>query len=268
MNGIASHVSEPGGPRPLPMIAAAHGTRSEAGTATIRALLRRIQGLRPQTPVVEAWVDVRAPSVADALGTLPGPAIVVPLLLGAGYHVRIDLPGVLAGRPDVALAEPLGPHPAIVDVLAQRLAEARAAAGAADRSPEAAQRRVVLAYAGSSDPQAESDATQSASLLRQLLGGRGISVGALTGAGRRLDAVLDELADAAGQGADRGRTEPLEIANYLLADGFFADRLAAAAAERGVAVCAAPLGDHPALADLAWLRYDDAARRLASSGGM
>jgi sirohydrochlorin ferrochelatase len=45
------------------------------------------------------------------------------------------------------------------------------------------------------------------------------------------------------------------VATYLLAPGFFADKVVEAA---GPATWSAPLGDHPAVADLVWQRYDEA----------
>jgi sirohydrochlorin ferrochelatase len=46
------------------------------------------------------------------------------------------------------------------------------------------------------------------------------------------------------------------VATYLLAEGFFADQVRAAAP--GLPVTA-PIGAHPAVVDLVWRRYDEAA---------
>jgi sirohydrochlorin ferrochelatase len=61
---------------------------------------------------------------------------------------------------------------------------------------------------------------------------------------------------------------PVEIANYLLAEGYFDDRLRRIAADLGVVVVGAPLGAHPALVALTLARYDAGARQLATPGSM
>jgi sirohydrochlorin ferrochelatase len=45
--------------------------------------------------VVPCFADVRRPGPADALAALPGPCVVVPVFLTAGYHVRVDVPAQL-----------------------------------------------------------------------------------------------------------------------------------------------------------------------------
>src|SRR5262249_24543227 len=125
-----------------PLVAVAHGTRVRAGESVVSELLERVRALLPGTQVAAAYVDVGRPSLAEALAQLRGDVVIVPLLLGAGYHVRVDIPRALAAAPWVRarVAESLGPDPLLAEVLADRLAEAGARPGD----------EVVLAAAGSS----------------------------------------------------------------------------------------------------------------------
>src|SRR5882757_1164499 len=75
-----------------PLLAAAHGTRSVAGLATIRALIDQVRLARPALDVDLCFLDVLGPRLAERLDALPGPAVVVPVLLSAGYHVLDDIP--------------------------------------------------------------------------------------------------------------------------------------------------------------------------------
>jgi sirohydrochlorin ferrochelatase len=235
------------------LIGAAHGTRSDAGTATVRELLTQIRRLRPDTPVVEAWIDVRQPDVPTVLGEHLRAAVIVPLLLSVGYHVRHDLPAAARGRPNVAVAEPLGPDDLVTTALADRLHQARIGTGLGAQGNRSAP--VILVAAGSSDPDAARELDVACALLSSRLG-RAVVPAVLTAAEPLLQTVIAQVGTKA------------EIANYLLADGFFADRLAAIARAAGVVVAAAPLGAHPALAELALRRYDEALRELGDAASM
>ena len=79
---------------------------------------------------------------------------------------------------------------------------------------------------------------------------RPVEVGYVSGAGERLPGVLARTS---------GR---VAVATYLLAPGFFADRVAAVARAAG-ATASPPLGADPRLAALALHRYDEALRMAA-----
>ena len=140
--------------RPV-LLAVAHGSRDPAAQRAVRSLAARAGGLAPGVEVRTAFVQNARPSLAEAL-TAAGPrhAIVIPLLLSAGYHLGTDIGGA-AGRAGVPVAAPLGPDPGLVPALADRLRAAGAPAG----TP------VVLAAAGSTDPRAAGDARHQATLL-------------------------------------------------------------------------------------------------------
>jgi sirohydrochlorin ferrochelatase len=221
----------------VPLLAVAHGTADAAGTAEIAALLARVAALRPGLPVTLGCVDVARPSLAEALAALRGPVAVVPLLLGTGYHVRVDLPRALAAAPWVRarVARVLGPDPLLTEALAARLG------ACGPRAPDA----VVLAAAGSRDPRARADASAMAGLLAARLGVPVVASFLCGGS--------PEPAGAVAALRERGHRR-VAVARYLMAPGFFA-RLAGAA---GGWVTSPPLGAHEAVARLVLRRYDEA----------
>ncbi|MER5623167.1 CbiX/SirB N-terminal domain-containing protein [Streptosporangium sp. NPDC002544] len=235
------------------LVLAGHGTRSARGEETLAGLRDLVREGRRGTRVEQAFLEISSPPLADVLARVPGPVVVVPLLLAGGYHVHIDLPAVVAAaRPDATVTAPLGPHPLLAAVLARRLA----AAGlrAADS--------VILGAAGSSDPAALADVRAAARLLSVRLSRPVTAAFAATG--------TPSIAEA----LERLRSGPaprIALASYLLAPGFFQDRLEASGAD----LVAAPLGVDADLAALVWARFDQACpapvtldsgrRRLASA---
>lgn len=233
---------------PPVLVACAHGTRDPAGRRAVARLRLGVAAARPGLDVLAANVDVQKPMLDDVVARVVGAGrrcIVVPLLLAAGYHVAVDVARAVALAPDaVAAAEALGPDDALVDVLVERLAEAGAAPSAA----------VVLGAAGSSDPRAVADVEAVAAALARRRG-TPVAAGYLSAATPTVAAVLDRYR---AQAATTGPAE-VAVATYLLAPGFFADRLARLA--DGLPV-SAPLAPHPRLAELVLRRYDAATAHL------
>ncbi|AUY48579.1 CbiX/SirB N-terminal domain-containing protein [Streptomyces sp. CB01881] len=227
--------------RPV-LLAVAHGSRNPAGVAATRELLERVRVLRPELDVRCCFLDLAAPSLPEALARLADgePAVLVPLLLGTGYHLRVDIPGALAAArlPHVRLAPSLGPDPLLAAVLADRLAGSGRPPGAGP---------VVLAAAGSSDPAAAADTRRTARLLAARLGDGRPVVPAYLSAARPTPHEAVEALHAAGH-------RRVAVATYLLGPGFFADRAAATPARW----TSDPLGTHDALARLVAERYDRA----------
>lgn len=215
------------------LVLLAHGTGDAAGRATIGRLLVALRGLLPGVTVRLAYAGVARPGLADVLPSVPGPVVVVPAFLASGFHVRVDVPGQLAdtGRSDVVLADPLGPDPVLVSVAMDRLAEA----GGSDADA------VVLAAAGSTDPVAADDLRTAARLLSDRIG-RPVPVGYIAGGEPRVASVV---------AAQAGR---VALVTWLLAPGAFHRWLA----DAGAAVVAAPLGDHPDVAQVVVDRYRSA----------
>ncbi len=231
------------------LVLPSHGTGDPLGQQAIRALVDAVAA-RVDAPVFESFVDVQQPDVPTTLARAPGtsPLVIVPLLLSTGYHVRVDIADAAAGVAprQAAIAPALGPDDRLIDLLVLRLQEAGL------RVTD----RVVLAAAGSSDPDAVADcAAVGAALGRRL--GTDVTVGFLASAEPRLDAAIEGTRGAHPESR-------IAVATYLLAPGFFA-RLAAAADAELVTAPLLQAGRPPAegLVGLVIDRYRQAARTLS-----
>jgi len=235
--------SRPAGPTGPVLIGCSHGTDNPRGRSAIQSILEGVADARPAVVVREAFVDVQTPAVADVVQDAADAgltAVVVPLLLSVGYHVRVDIAAAVDARPAIA-ALPLGPDERLVDLLVDRLAEVGLALDDT----------VVLAAAGSSDPGAADSVEQIASGLAARVG-RPVTVGYGSGATPSLpDAVAAARVDA------RGR---VVIASYLLAPGAFHDK----AQESGADVVSAPLAPDDRLVAIVLDRFDAAVAELTA----
>jgi len=219
------------------LIACSHGTSNATGDAEVRELRRAVSALRPSLDVREAYVDVQEPALPDVVAALPEgePAVIVPVLLSVGYHVKVDIAQARDSRPRTSAAAPLGPDPVLVDVLEERLREA----GLADDDA------VVLAAAGSSNPAASAAVEDVAGQLATRLG-RPVTCAYGSAAEPKVPHAV-EAARAAG--APR-----VVVASYLLAHGWFHDQLFKAGAD----LVTEPLLPSEALAGLVLKRFDEA----------
>jgi len=200
--------------------------------------------------------DLGGPGDPD---TLRGPggsgdAVLVPLLLSRGHHVKHDLPRALAGAPHLrgTVADPLGPHPLLAEALAARLAEAvrpGGGRGSGYRSGSGYGDAVVLAAAGSRDPDSARDTRRTAALLSARLGGVPVLPGYVS-------AVSPTVPEAVARLAARGARR-IAVASCFTAPGLFAERAAADAPW----LVSAPLGAHDAMVRLLLHRYDQARLR-------
>jgi len=228
------------------LIACAHGTRNADGQAAIRQVLAEIEALRPGLQVVEAYVDVQEPELSGVVADLPEgtAAVVVPLLLGTGYHVKVDIPKAIKARPEVTAAPPLGPDPRLAELLAERLREAGL------REDDG----VLLAAAGSSLPDGSVDSEEQARLLAGLLPNK---VRVAYGASAEPN-VPDGVAALRAELAADGGAGRVVVSSYLLATGYFHDQLFKAEAD----IVTAPVLPSPVLAEIALERYDAAVAKL------
>jgi len=215
------------------LIAVAHGTQDPNGLAEIRRLINIVRTKRPDVAIEMCWLDGAAPTLAALLPTVNGPAVVVPILLSTGYHVKADIPAIVGDRPDTAISPPLGPDPRISRVVYLRLIQARTEGQGDDG--------VVLIAAGSSDPDARAELTEVARQVERW-NHFPVSIGQLTDP--------DPFAQA-------GPVD--QVANYLLAPGYFNDKLHLLA---NAEVISDPIGAHPLVADVIIDRYDAAAQSL------
>jgi sirohydrochlorin ferrochelatase len=243
------------------LVAVAHGSRDPRAAATVSELLKVVGERASGLDVRAAFLDHCAPSLPQALGSLDGrPAVVVPLLLTAAYHSKTDIPARLAeasaARPGLtaASAGPLGPHPRLITALERRLAEAGVAVG--DPAARAAT-SVVLAAAGSSDPAANATIAALAARWQRERGWRAVLPAYASAAGPRPAEAVAALRSAQHDTAGRS---PVVVATYLLAPGYFADKVRDAALSAGAVAVSGVLGAAPEVADTVIERYLDAVR--------
>ncbi|MFD8967937.1 sirohydrochlorin chelatase [Streptomyces sp. NPDC059568] len=227
------------------LVAVAHGTRDPAGVATVEALLDLVRSLRPGLRVEVGYLDLVRPSLDETLAALRGEAVLVPLLLGAGYHVHTDIPTALATAPHLraSVAHALGPDPLLATALSARLAEAGWAG-----SP------VVLAAAGSTNPAANADTARMATMLQAHLNAPVLPSYLCAGSPTPAQAITHLRT--------KGHTS-VAIAGYLLAPGSFSRR----ASHSGATLTSAPLGTHAAVANLILHRYDETPNQATLSLG-
>ncbi|UYY80800.1 sirohydrochlorin chelatase [Arthrobacter sp. YA7-1] len=225
------------------LIACAHGTRNVEGQAAIRQVMAEIEALRPGLTVVEAYVDVQEPELGGVVASLPEgtPAVVVPLLLSTGYHVKVDIPKAITSRPEVSAAPPLGPDPRLAELLAARLRDA----GLGDDDG------VLLAAAGSSLPDGSVDSEEQARQLAELLPNKVRVAYGASAEPNVPDGVAALRAELTGTEATEGGGRVV-VSSYLLATGYFHDQLSKAGAD----VVTAPLLPSRVLAEIALERYD------------
>lgn len=225
------------GPTP-PLIAAAHGTREPQGPVVIEDLLDGVRANLPDVVVRAAYVDVIGPTLTDVLGEYDGSGVVVPLFLSSGFHVRVDVPNAVAATGGRAIVTPaLGPDPAVIEAVADRLATA-------GDLPDA----VVLAAAGTANPAALTETEMAAQLLAERVQ-RPVTNGYVT---TSEPTVSNAVVAARSSGAST-----VGIASYLLAPGLFQQRLSGCGAD----VVAAPIGPHHEIVRLIAERYADASGR-------
>ncbi|GAB7043708.1 MULTISPECIES: sirohydrochlorin chelatase [Catenuloplanes] len=272
------------------LVLVAHGSRDPRAANATRALVRAVAALRPGLDVRASYLDHAGPRPGEVLTALEAAgyarAILVPLLLTAAYHGRVDMPEVLRTaraeglRMPAAISEVIGPFDGVVpDLLLagllHRLGEvtdlpplhgygrAHPPETAGHRAPEAEGREpakagigvpdpgfdaVVLAAAGTNDATARGTVAQAAVALGDLLGVPCTVAYASASAPTGAEAVA-ALRTA---GARR-----IAIAGYFLAPGRLYDTVVESARSAGgVVAVAPPLTDARDIARLVLSRAD------------
>ena len=202
----------PAGGTPPLLLLASHGSRDPAAQGAVLALVDAVTlalaTASPATTVQAGFIDVQQPDVPQCLAAAePGrAAVIVPLLVAAGYHVRCDLANAVAdARPrPVAVTAALGPDSRLTRLLADRLAQSGLRPGD----------RVILAAAGSSDANAVADCRTAGEQLAALLG-RPVTVAFIA-------AAQPSLTDAVAAARIEFPAARVVVASYLLAPGTFA----------------------------------------------
>ncbi len=242
-----------------PLLIVGHGTKDAGGVEDFLALVERARARLEAVPTGGGFIELSAPALTGVVDELwqqgHRRVAAVPLVLVGAGHAKGDIPGAMARemvrRPGLSYAygRPLGPHPLLLDLLAERVDQTL------DDSPRAGT-TVLLVGRGSSDPDANAEVAKTARLLWEGRGYDGVETGFVSLAA---PGVLQGLTRARLLGARR-----VVVAPYFLFRGVLPDRVTSqarqwAAEHPDVDVRVAPvLGDCDALAELVALRYQEA----------
>ena len=248
-------------PEPTPLLLVGHGTVDERGVGEFRDFTARVRTLLAADgiPVAGGFIELAAPAVTQAWSELADQGhstfAAVPLVLVAAGHAKGDIPAALARevrrRPGTAyrFGRPLGPHPTLLSLLAERIA-------AVVPPDEWAGTAVVLVGRGSTDPDANAEVCKVARLLQETRGFAFVET-----------AFVSLAAPDVPHGLSRARllgARRVVVAPYFLFDGVLPQRVvtqagAFAAEHPGVDVrVAGYLGDCAGLAELVVERYHEA----------
>ena len=219
-SGAGLPVDVPGA-HPLRLVAVTHGAPSAENREAVIRLVDAVASERPELDVSISFVDAANRDVAASLAAAAEPdAVIVPLVLSAGFHVRTGLSlGLDRLGGGAQLADELGPDDRLVAVLARRLVDL----GIDEEDT------VVLAAAGSNDPRAVRECFETARRLGQRLG-RPVTVGFIAAAIPRLPDAIEMIREV-------HPGSRVVVGTYLLAPGTFYD----AATHAGGDLIAAPL---------------------------
>ncbi len=258
-------------PEPGPvLVAVAHGSADPRAAATIgdlmavvaeRAAARDRRALEART----AFLGHAPPSLPQVMGTIEPdrPVRVLPLLLTAAHHSKSDIPRMLARvssdfpRLRVSYGATLGPHPLLLRALERRLAETAPEDPEDPGGRERARTGVVLASAGSSDPEANATIARLAASWQDRGGWFAVRPAYASAA--------DPSPAAAVTGLLRAGAPRVVVATYLLAPGFFADQIRTSCLAAGAAAVSPALGACAEVADVLLDRFAEAGSRRRSA---
>ncbi|MFF7401854.1 sirohydrochlorin chelatase [Streptomyces murinus] len=244
---------------PPALLIAGHGTRDDAGAEAFRAFVRELGRRRPDLPVAGGFIELSPPPLGDAVAELVERGVrrfaAVPLMLVSAGHAKGDIPAALSREKErhpgisYTYGRPLGPHPALLNVLERRLDDA---IGDQDR----AEVTVLLVGRGSTDPDANAEVFKAARLLWEGRGYAGVETAFVSLAAPDVPSGLDRCVAL---GARK-----IVVLPYFLFTGILPDRVrrqteewAAAHPETSVA-SADVIGPEPELLDLVLERYEEA----------
>ena len=219
-----------------PLVLLAHGSRRPGPSSVLSRTAERVSTILPGVEVRTGYVELQPPDPATALEGLVDP-VVLPFFLARGYHVVHDVPAAVERHGSGTVTGHLGVEEHLVEAVAQRLHEASAPLGGL-----AGLDHIVLGAAGSRQAVALEEVETITRLLEARLG-REVTPAYLSAA---RPSVRAAVSSARARGARR-----VGVATYLLAEGRFHRALHSTGAD----VVAAPIGDHPALAELVAHRY-------------
>jgi len=113
----------------------AHGSREEEANADLRHLAEELRRGGGYDLVSAAYLELASPTIEEAAATCIGHGarrlILLPHFLSAGVHIKRDLTSIrtrLADQfpeVDVRLADPIGRHPLLLQILRERAQAAK-----------------------------------------------------------------------------------------------------------------------------------------------
>jgi sirohydrochlorin ferrochelatase len=250
-------------PEPV-LVAVAHGSRDPRASATVGELMAMVAERARRRGLVApdlrtAYLGHAPPSLPQVMSTIEAGRLVrvLPLLLTAAYHAKADIPRLLTRvasdfpRLQVSYGDTLGPHPRLLRALERRLAEA-------DPDGDRARTGVVLAAAGSSDPEANATIGRLAAQWQARAGWLAVRPAYASAAGPSPAAAVTGLLRA---GVSR-----VVVATYLLAPGLFADRIRTSSLAAGATAVSPALGACAEVADVLLDRFaETGSRRLTAA---
>jgi sirohydrochlorin cobaltochelatase len=209
--------------------------------------------------VAGGFIELSPPPLTEAVDALYEQGhrrvAAVPMMLVAAGHGKGDIPGAMARElvrhPGLSYAygRPLGPHPTLLELLAERL-------DAVVAEEERADTAVLLVGRGSTDPDSNSEVCKVARLLWE---GRGYA---------QVEPAFVSLAKpSVPEGLERCRllgATRIVVLPYFLFSGVLPDRVVSQARAYGAGHadlevrCAEVIGDCDGLADLVLERYREA----------
>ena len=239
-------------PARLSVVLVAHGSRDPRAAQATSDLTAAVAAAHPEWEVHASYLDHAGPRPLEVMRWLRTAGhrrvVVVPLLLTAAYHGKVDVPAVVAEARselgiEVRLADVLGP---VSDLLV---------AGLVRRLPAASFDAAVLIAAGTRDAAARDTVVAAASALGVRLGVPCTVAYASAAPPRAAEAV-----------ASFGSAARVAVASYFLAPGLLYDNAVASALDAGAVAVAPPLTDAPEVVALVAHRVRSAlGRRLVAA---
>ncbi|MGH3622154.1 MAG: sirohydrochlorin chelatase [Sciscionella sp.] len=244
-----------------PLLLVGHGTVDKAGVTEFRAFVSRLRAkMAPAgVDVSGGFIELSAPAVTEAYADLVREGhrrlTAVPLVLVAAGHGKGDIPAALEREvrrnpgSSFAFGRPLGPHPTLLTLLAERI-------GAIVDEAEWLETAVLLVGRGSTDPDANAEVCKVARLLQETRPFRFVETAFVSLA---TPSVQDGLERVRRLGARR-----VVVAPYFLFDGVLPQRVTSQAVDFGQShvdvdvQVAGYLGDCDSLAELVVERYHEA----------
>jgi sirohydrochlorin cobaltochelatase len=245
-----------------------HGSRSRLGAAQMHTIADLVAAARPGTIVELGFLEMSDPPAGVALDDLVGRGcrqiVVLPLLLLGAGHAKSDVPAIVVeGRerhPDVAITygSPLGVTGDLVAIAGANLAAAAASRpDRTDRSPAGTGGPLPLLVVarGTSDPDANAEATRAARLVAEWHGSTLLQVGFTGMTWPSVPDVLEHMASLT--------PGPFAVFFWFLCHGRLIERarrqIAAFSARSGRAIVdAGYLGPDPGLVVPILARIDEA----------